>query len=41
MGGFRRKKTPSRLVYLTDLMEIMADKNAIQTLFLKHSRAKF
>jgi hypothetical protein len=30
MGGFReRKKTPSRLVYLTNLMEIMADKNGV------------
>jgi hypothetical protein len=30
MGGFRKKK-PSRLVYLTDLIEIMVEKNAIQT----------
>jgi hypothetical protein len=31
MGGFRKKENPSRLLYLTDIMEIMADKNAIKT----------
>jgi len=41
MGGFRRKIRPSRLVYLTDFMEIMADKNTIQMQVLKQSRAKF
>jgi hypothetical protein len=40
MGGFR-KKNPSRLVYLTDLMEIMAEENVTQRQFLKQSRAKF
>jgi len=41
-GKFQKKKNSSRLVYLTDLMELMAEKkNAIQKQFSKQSRATF